>query len=310
MFLKKTDTVPEISAVTDWWTEWGLSAYDLCFPFRVVSFLPLPSCKACVKEILTMLSGNSCLRSPQTRQLCPAGRMQLTFYYFSSIWGFYAISSWMAVVCQQRLCTNPHHSHVSAWSQWPASEVLWVLHPQLQCIGWRNMQTHCFSKNCGLLCATCCSQSVWGVSLLQLETPVKTRATNSPALISCPFPCHYHEVKETLLSVQISFILSSLIRVYQQIKHLRYVFTEVYCLDFVVLSSLWCRKKFQVFKLSVDMTVLAGCGFSVWQALGCQWMHEFAAKPAAQLSRTEHSVPDCQQMQWNHMKFCGLFSKY
>lgn len=39
----------------------------------------------------------------------------------------------------------------------PASGVLWVLHPQVQCKGWRKMQTHCFSKNCGLLCAACCS---------------------------------------------------------------------------------------------------------------------------------------------------------
>lgn len=31
----------------------------------------------------------SSLRSPQTRQLCPAGSMQLTFCYFSSIWVFF-----------------------------------------------------------------------------------------------------------------------------------------------------------------------------------------------------------------------------
>lgn len=93
---------------------------------------------------------------------------------------------------------------------------------------------------------------------------------------------------------------ASWIRAYQWsiIKHLHYVFTEVDCLDFVVLSSFWCRKMIQVFKLSVDTAVLSGCGFSMWQALGCQQMHEFvmSAKPAAQFSRTEHSVPDCQQM--------------
>lgn len=282
--------------------------------FEVVSFLPLPSCKACVKETPTMLLGSPFLRSPQTRQLCPAGSMQLTFCYFSSIWVFFffAVSFWMAVACQQRLCTNPHHSHISAWNQCPAGGVLRVLHPQLQCTEWRKMQTRCFSKNCGLLFAACCSQSVWGASLLQLETLMKTRATNSPALISCPFPCHCHEVKETLLSAQINFILSSLIRVYPWIKHLHCAFTEVYCLDFVVLSSLWYReKKFQVFKLSVATAVLAGCGFSMWQALGCQWMHAFvmSAEWAAHFSRTEASVPDCQQMQWNHMKVCGLFFK-
>lgn len=36
-----------------------------------------------------MLLGSPFLRSPQTRQLCPAGSMQLTFCYFSSIWGFF-----------------------------------------------------------------------------------------------------------------------------------------------------------------------------------------------------------------------------
>lgn len=82
------NTVPKVSTVTDWWTEWGLSACDLCSPFKVVSFLPLPSCKACVKEMLTMLLGSSCLRSPQARQLCPAGSMQLAFYYFFQYLGF------------------------------------------------------------------------------------------------------------------------------------------------------------------------------------------------------------------------------
>lgn len=234
------------------------------------------------------------------------------FVIFPVFGFFFAVSFWMAVACQQRLCTNPHHSHISAWNQCPAGGVLRVLHPQLQCTEWRKMQTRCFSKNCGLLFAACCSQSVWGASLLQLETLMKTRATHSPALISCPFPCHCHEVKETLLLAQINFILSSLIRVYPWIKHLHCAFTEVYCLDFVVLSSLWYReKKFQVFKLSVATAVLAGCGFSMWQALGCQWMHAFvmSAEWAAHFSRTEASVPDCQQMQWNHMKVCGLFFK-
>lgn len=65
--------------------------------FEVVSFLPLPSCKACVKETPTMLLGSPFLRRPQTRQLCPAGSMQLTFCYFSSIWVFFLLflSEWL-----------------------------------------------------------------------------------------------------------------------------------------------------------------------------------------------------------------------
>lgn len=250
----------------------------------------------------------SSLRSPQTRQLCPAGSMQLTFCYFSSIWVFFCCfflnGCGLSAKVMHQSPSQPYLSLKPVSSRW-SSRVL-------QCTEWRKMQTRCFSKNCGLLFAACCSQSVWGASLLQLETLMKTRATNSPALISCPFPCHCHEVKETLLSAQINFILSSLIRVYPWIQHLHCAFTEVYCLDFVVLSSLWCReKKFQVFKLSVATAVLAGCGFSMWQALGCQWMHAFvmSAEWAAHFSRTEASVPDCQQMQWNHMKVCGLFFK-
>lgn len=117
------------------------------------------------------------------------------FIIFSSIWGFYAVSSWMAVICQWRLCTNLHHRHVSAckWGSVGAASPGAVQRME------KDADTLLQQELWPSLCCLLQLVSVRTITAAVGKTDEdKSYKFLSPDLLSIPVHCH--EVKETAVS--------------------------------------------------------------------------------------------------------------